>query len=77
MTDSWRDDALCAETDPDAFAGETRDAVNIAKAICALCKPEVKAPCLEYALENNSVGVWGGLSDRERRVLRRARRNAA
>lgn len=65
-------EGLCAETYPDAFfpdrGGSTRDA----KKICVGC--DVKAQCLEYALRNNErFGVWGGLSERERRRLIRER----
>ena len=46
--------------------GSTRDA----KKICAGC--DVKAQCLEYALANDErFGIWGGLSERERRKLKK------
>lgn len=74
--DDWRVDALCAQTDPDAFfpdkGGSTRDA----KAICARC--EVREQCLEWALANDvRFGIFGGLSERERRQLKREREVAA
>lgn len=37
-----------------------------AKALCAVC-PVVKQ-CLDYAISNNEVGVWGGMEDKERRL---------
>ena len=57
--ESWQDRALCAQTDPEAFFPE--------KGGC-----EVKAECLEYALANDErFGIWGGLSERERRRIKR------
>jgi WhiB family transcriptional regulator, redox-sensing transcriptional regulator len=67
---SWQERALCAETDPEAFFPEKGGSTREAKKICSGC--EVKAECLEYALANDErFGIWGGLSERERRRLRR------
>ena len=67
---SWQADALCAETDPEAFFPEKGGSTRDAKRICSSC--EVRAECLEYALENDErFGIWGGLSERERRKLRK------
>lgn len=67
---AWQADALCAQTDPEAFFPEKGGSTRDAKKICAQC--EVKAECLEYALANDErFGIWGGLSERERRRLRR------
>ena len=67
---SWQEQALCAETDPEAFFPEKGGSTREAKKICTGC--EVKAQCLEYALANDErFGIWGGLSERERRRLRR------
>ncbi len=69
---AWQTDALCAQTDPEAFFPEKGGSTRDAKKICTTC--EVKAQCLEYALQNDErFGIWGGLSERERRRLRRAR----
>jgi WhiB family redox-sensing transcriptional regulator len=66
----WQADALCAETDPEAFFPEKGGSTRDAKRICELC--EVRAECLDYALENDErFGIWGGLSERERRKLRK------
>jgi WhiB family redox-sensing transcriptional regulator len=68
--ESWQEQALCAETDPEAFFPEKGGSTREAKKICTGC--EVKAQCLEYALSNDErFGIWGGLSERERRRLRR------
>jgi hypothetical protein len=67
---SWQERALCAETDPEAFFPEKGGSIREAKRICMGCG--VRAECLEYALANDErFGVWGGLSERERRRVRR------
>ncbi|SJM58912.1 WhiB family transcriptional regulator [Gulosibacter sp. 10] len=67
---SWQADALCAQTDPEAFFPEKGGSTRDAKQICQSC--EVRSQCLEYALENDErFGIWGGLSERERRKLRK------
>ena len=68
---SWQENALCAQTDPEAFFPEKGGSTREAKRICVSC--EVKSECLDYALANDErFGIWGGLSERERRRLRRA-----
>ena len=70
IEDQWQDRALCAQTDPEAFFPEKGGSTREAKRICQGC--EVKAECLEYALHNDErFGIWGGLSERERRRLKR------
>jgi WhiB family transcriptional regulator, redox-sensing transcriptional regulator len=72
----WMDRALCAETDPEAFFPEKGGSTRDAKLVCRSC--EVRAECLEYALANDErFGIWGGLSERERRRLRAQRRTLA
>ena len=67
---SWQSDSLCAQTDPEAFFPEKGGSTREAKKICGSC--EVRNHCLEYALENDErFGIWGGLSERERRKLRK------
>lgn len=67
---SWQADALCAQTDPEAFFPEKGGSTRDAKQICQTC--DVQSQCLEYALENDErFGIWGGLSERERRKLRK------
>jgi WhiB family transcriptional regulator, redox-sensing transcriptional regulator len=68
--DQWQERALCAQTDPEAFFPEKGGSTREAKRICQGC--EVKDMCLEYALANDErFGIWGGLSERERRRLKR------
>jgi len=67
---AWQTDSLCAQTDPEAFFPEKGGSTREAKKICGSC--EVRNSCLEYALENDErFGIWGGLSERERRKLRK------
>lgn len=64
----WRDSALCTQTDPEAFFPEKGGSTRQAKSTCQRC--DVRAECLTYALENRErYGIWGGLSERERRHL--------
>ena len=66
----WQERALCAQTDPEAFFPEKGGSTREAKRICSGC--EVRAECLEYALgQDERFGIWGGLSERERRKLKR------
>lgn len=75
---AWTEHALCTQTDPEAFYPEKGESTTAAKTICARC--EVRAECLEYALDRHErYGVWGGMSERERRaeLARRASRQEA
>ncbi|MGH3494019.1 MAG: WhiB family transcriptional regulator [Sciscionella sp.] len=66
----WQERALCAQTDPEAFFPEKGGSTREAKQVCLSC--EVRAECLAYALANDErFGIWGGLSERERRKLKR------
>ncbi|WP_410506894.1 WhiB family transcriptional regulator [[Mycobacterium] appelbergii] len=68
--DQWQERALCAQTDPEAFFPEKGGSTREAKRICQGC--EVKNACLDYALAHDErFGIWGGLSERERRRLKR------
>ena len=68
--DLWQEKALCAQTDPEAFFPEKGGSTREAKRICLGC--EVRDACLDYALANDErFGIWGGLSERERRRLKR------
>ncbi len=76
----WRSDAACRDTQPDLFfpVGRTGQALeHIAKAqeVCKTCAVQVE--CLEYALmTNQDAGIWGGLTEDDRRKIRRERRKA-
>ena len=63
----------CRDLPPEIFFPSDGVGVEVARHYCAECP--VKAPCLEYALENHiEHGVWGGASERERRRIARSRR---
>ena len=72
---TWRDDAICRDTDPDLFfpigtTGQALLQIDRAKQVCDECP--VKTKCLEFALETNQdSGIWGGTSEEERRDIRR------
>ena len=74
----WRDRAACLTEDPELFfhVGNTGPAIMQiaeAKKVCERC--DVRAECLQWALEaGQDHGVWGGLSEDERRAMKR--RNA-
>ena len=78
---AWIEQAACVGQDPELFfpIGSTGPAVRQterAKAVCALCP--VRGACLRWALDTcQDAGVWGGLDEEERRVIRRERRRLA
>ena len=73
---SWQDQANCLGVDPDLFFPERGASTREAKEVCRGCV--VRAECLEFALQNGEkFGIWGGLSERERRRIRRQRAQAA
>jgi len=66
----WQEEALCAQTDPEAFFPEKGGSTREAKRVCGRC--DVRGECLSYALAHDErFGIWGGLSERERRRLKR------
>jgi WhiB family redox-sensing transcriptional regulator len=67
---AWQERALCAQTDPEAFFPEKGGSTREAKRVCMSC--DVRAECLTYALANDErFGIWGGLSERERRRVKK------
>ncbi len=72
----WHDRANCLGVDPDLFFPERGASTREAKEVCRGC--EVRHDCLEFALQNGEkFGIWGGLSERERRRIRRQRAQVA
>lgn len=68
----WADEAICAQTDPDAFFPEKGGSTKEAKRICQGCP--VREDCLNYAIEHDErFGIWGGHSERERRAIKRGK----
>jgi len=65
----WMAAGLCRQRDPELFYPATGHSSRDARAVCARCP--VRAQCLAYAIEHRErYGVWGGMSERQRRHLR-------
>jgi WhiB family redox-sensing transcriptional regulator len=77
----WVHRALCKDEDPELFfpvgnSGPAASQIDAAKAVCVRC--DVRLECLEWAMRTaQGSGVWGGLSEEERRALRRARKRGS
>ncbi|WP_433893388.1 WhiB family transcriptional regulator [Streptomyces sp. CA-111067] len=77
----WRDRAACLDVDPELFfpvgnGGSALMQAQRAKAVCAGC-PVIES-CREWAMRTGQdAGVWGGLSEEERRSLKRRRARRA
>ena len=73
ITGNWEDRALCRTVDAEIFFAPGSTQEHRAKVVCKTCP--VRWECLAYALRNRvEHGVWGGMTDRERRrVLNRTR----
>jgi WhiB family transcriptional regulator, redox-sensing transcriptional regulator len=73
---AWRLSAACRQADPELFfpvgtTGPAIDQIGQAKRICQACS--VREDCLGWALRNGiAFGIWGGASEEDRQVLRRA-----
>jgi len=64
----WRELAACRGAGLDLFFPERGESAEPARRVCARCP--VRQPCLDYAISNRIVhGIWGGLTERERRAL--------
>ena len=71
-TSGWQARANCMGVDPDLFFPERGSSTREAKEVCRGCV--VRVDCLEFAIANGEkFGIWGGMSERERRRVRRAR----
>lgn len=77
----WRDLGLCRESDPDLWFADGSSAAEVsdteyAKSVCAVCPSRV--PCASWALEypRPIAGVWGGLTEAERRAIKRSETRA-
>lgn len=69
----WKADAACADTAPELFFPHRGESHRNALAVCDSCPVGVE--CGEYALSRGiNHGVWGGMSERERRKIRRQRK---
>ncbi|MFF7335382.1 WhiB family transcriptional regulator [Streptomyces sp. NPDC008150] len=72
---TWRDLAACQNEDPELFfppgeGASSQHQINQATSVCARCP--VREACLQWALDTRQdIGVWGGLSEGERRSIHR------
>lgn len=64
----WMDNAVCAQVDADLWFPETGGNAALARRICSTCP--VAADCLQYAVEHNEQGIWGGTSAKTRQRMR-------
>jgi len=75
---SWRQKGACQGLDPAVFFPDEGDeaSAEVAIAVCGTC--DVRIACLEHALASREKeGVWGGMTERERRRIVRQRRRTA
>ncbi len=73
---TWRNRGACNGLDPAVFFPDSEENAEEAKSICAECV--VRLSCLEHALAvRERDGVWGGLTEKERRRMIRQRRRTA
>jgi WhiB family redox-sensing transcriptional regulator len=73
---AWQDFANCRGANPDLFFPERGASTRTAKSICRECT--VQDQCLEFAIvSSEKFGIWGGMSERERRKIRKERQIAA
>jgi WhiB family redox-sensing transcriptional regulator len=70
---NWMQSALCTQVDPELFHPEKGMSSTKAKKICSACP--VRTQCADHAINSPVLvhGVWGGLSEQERRDIRRTR----
>lgn len=75
-TEPWVEQSVCSQTDPEVFFPEKGSTTTDAKSVCAVCPVRARflggsGECLDYALRRGErFGIWGGLSERERRGMR-------
>lgn len=74
-SNAWMAESLCAQVDPELFFPDKGASTKEAKKVCQKCP--VTSECLEYAMSSDDrYGVFGGLSERDRRKLRKEARSA-
>jgi WhiB family redox-sensing transcriptional regulator len=66
---AWQGQAACYGLDPELFFPATEEGASLALSFCAVCV--VRQECLDWALwQGERYGVWGGTSERQRRLMR-------
>lgn len=72
---SWQHKALCSQTDPEAFFRKKAVPPGMRR-VCAQC--EVREQCLKWAIDHDErFGIWGGMSERERRRYKKEHKERA
>ena len=71
----WTEQAICVGEDPELFFPPHGDPGTRARQVCANCP--VRTDCLEYAIDADEFGIWGGLDREERRSFLRDRTESA
>ena len=68
----WMTEALCAQSDPDAWFPERGDSVSIPRRVCQDCP--VRVECLTHAIDTGErEGIWGGMTGYQRRAFANGR----
>jgi len=67
VSDPWRERAICPGEDPEIFFPVFGDPAIEARLLCTNCP--VRLECLQYAMEADEHGIWGGLDREQRRAL--------
>ncbi len=72
----WQNGASCTGANANLFFPQRGASTREAKSICRECS--VRPECLEFAISTGEkFGIWGGMSERERRRVRKERQIAA
>ena len=71
----WSDRAICLGEDPNLFFPSYGDPGVGARQVCA--RHPVRLNCIEYAVDADEFGIWGGLDQEQRRNLLRERPESA
>lgn len=76
LVPEWMSEGICAQIDAEEWFPEKGGSSRAAQAVCATCP--VRTQCLQYAVDNSErFGIWGGLTEGQRRKLRRTNGAAA
>jgi len=71
MSLEWMLQGICRQTDPELFFPEGSGTHHglIARKLCRACP--VQSSCLDFAMDNKEIGIWGGTNEGERAFLRK------
>jgi WhiB family transcriptional regulator, redox-sensing transcriptional regulator len=75
---AWIKDAICSQTDPEVWVSDLPMQPALQRKLKGICNAcPVSAECLNYALDNNFIGMWGGTTTSDRRRMNQRNRNRA